>query len=246
LREKEARMRTNKIKAKIRAGEKAYGLSLTFPSLQMVEIAGNLGFDFVFIEGEHGSFGLGDIEQTCIVADHVGLTPVARVPNIHPSTILRFLDRGVMGITGPHIATKADAEALVKACKFAPRGIRSFFGNRVAGYGPPEDVPAYMAQVNEEVLVNALIEDAEALEILPEILSVEGLDMVSIGHFDLSQSMGYPGRPDDPHVAEAMEKATAQIRASDKKFGRDVMSSVDAVQLVKQGAQEFLREARGG
>ena len=68
-------------------------------------MVGILGFDYIFIDGEHGVFNLSEIEQMCIAADGLGLTPIARVPNIHPSTILRFLDRGVMGIIGPHIST---------------------------------------------------------------------------------------------------------------------------------------------
>jgi len=115
-------MRANKVRAKIRAGEKVYGVIFTFPSPQAVEIVGDLGFNFVFIEGEHGAWTLRDIEETCIVANAMGLTVHARVPNIHPSTILRFLDRGVQGITGPHIHNKAEAEALVAACRFALKG----------------------------------------------------------------------------------------------------------------------------
>ena len=237
-------MRTNKVKSKIKAGEKVYGCAFTFPSAQLVEMVGVLGFDYIFIDGEHGTFTLADVEQMCIVADGVGLTPLARVPNNHPSTILRFLDRGVMGILGPHIVTRADVEALVRACKFAPLGIRSFAGHRVMGYSIPEDVPALMTQANDEVMVSALIEDAQALENLPEILTVEGLDVVSFGPFDLSQSLGHPGNPRHPEVVAAMEKATAQIRASSKAFGPDFMYATGVTQLLAQGGREFLRKAR--
>lgn len=146
-------MRVNKAKAKIKAGEKAYGIAFPFKSLPLVDVVGNLGFDFIFLEAEHGFFSLPDIEEMVLMADAKGLTTLARVPNIHPSTILRFLDRGVLGIMGPHIANKEDAEALVRACRFAPRGIRSFFPSKYADYQVPDDVPAYMAKANEEVMV---------------------------------------------------------------------------------------------
>ena len=178
-------MKTNKVKEKMRSGDKAHGFGIQFPSLQIVELMGDLEFDYVFIEGEHGAFSPTDIEQICIVADHMGLTPLARVPNIQPSTILGFLDRGVMGITGPHIKTKADAEILVKSCKFAPEGSRSYYPNRVAKYSVPEDIPAYMAHANAEVLVCALVEDEKGLANLSEILRVDGMDMVVIGFMDL-------------------------------------------------------------
>jgi len=239
-------MRVNKVKAKLRAGEKVYGVAFTFPSLQAVEIVGNLGFDFIHIEGEHGAWSLKDIEETCIAANAMGLTVFARVPNIHPSTILGFLDRGVQGITGPHIRNRADAEALVAACRFAPRGIRSFYPSRPAGYSLPKDVPAYMADANEEIWVTALLEDREAVEEnLPGILSVEGLDSVSIGHVDLSQSMGEPGNWEHPRVANAMEKAWQQITAASKAPQRGLMFSTGITDLIIGGARDFLAKTRG-
>jgi len=235
-------MHANKIKTKIRAGEKVYGVIFTFPSPQAVEILGNLGFDFVFIEGEHGAWTLRDIEETCILANAMGLTVHARVPNIHPSTILRFLDRGVQGITGPHIHDKAEAEALVAACRFAPQGIRSFYPSRPAQYRMPMDVPAYMARANEEIWVTALLEDREAIEEnLLGILSVEGLDSVSIGHVDLSQSMGEPGDWEHPTVAKAMEKAWEQIIAAGKAPERGLMFSTRLTDLITIGAKDFLK-----
>ncbi|MDP3062508.1 MAG: aldolase/citrate lyase family protein [Chloroflexota bacterium] len=239
-------MRTNKVKSRIRTGQVACGVGFNFKSLQLVELVGLLGFDYIFLDGEHGVFTLADIEEMCMMADRMGVTPLARVPNNQPSTILQFLDRGVLGILGPHIVTRADVEALVKACKFAPQGIRSFTGHRVMEYARPEDASKLMAQANDEVMVSALIEDADALKNLPEILSVEGLDVLSFGPFDLSQSLGYPGVVKHPKVVAAMDVATAQIRASGKVFGPDRMQATSIIELVSQGGREFLRKARGG
>jgi len=241
-------MRKNRVKARIHVGESVFGIWFEFPVLQAVEIAGALGFDYIFIDGEHGTFNLTDIEQMCIVANAMGLTVNARVPNIHPSTILQFLDRGVQGITGPHIRTKNDAETLVKACRFAPQGVRGFFWSRPAGYSLPQDVPAYMAAENEEVWVAAGIEEEEGLRNLQEILSVEGLDSVGIGQFDLSQDMGYPGNPEHPRVKEAIDKAMEQIRAAGKALrpGGSGPSWISLSTLIKTGAGDFLIHAKGG
>lgn len=234
-------MRTNIVKAKIKAGEKVRGVIFTAPNLQALEIIGNLGFDFIFIEGEHGAFSLKDIEEMCITANALGVTAHARVPNIHPSTILRFLDRGVQGITGPHIRNRSDAEALVAACRFAPQGIRSFYPSRLAGYTFPENVPSYMASANQEMWVTALLEDREAIEEnLQEILSVKGLDAVSIGYVDLSQSMGHPGDWKHPEVAGAMENAWKQIAGAGKASGRDLVSMISLTELLITGGKEFL------
>jgi 4-hydroxy-2-oxoheptanedioate aldolase len=239
---KEVPMKTNRVKAKIGTGEKAFGYSFTFPCLQIVEMVGLLGFDHIFIDGEHGTFTLKDIEEMCMMADRAGLTVLARVPNNHPSTILQFLDRGVLGILGPHIVTRDDVEALVKACKFAPEGNRSFTGHRVVEYGIPDlDLPEFMAHANEQVMVSALIEDAQALENLPEILSVEGLDVLSFGPNDLAQSLGYVGQPEHPEAVKARDKATAQIRASGKTFGPDLVAELRLTDAVTQLGREFLR-----
>ena len=237
-------VRKNRVKAKIGTGEKAFGCIFTFPCLQIVEMVGLLGYNFIFIDGEHGTFSLGDIEEMCMLADRMGMTVLARVPNNHPSTILRFLDRGVMGILGPHIVSRADVENLVRACKFAPEGIRSFTGHRVVDYGVQEnmDLPALMKEANQEVMVSALIEDAEALKNLPEILTVDGLDVLSFGPNDLAQSMGYVGQPDHPDVRKATQRAIEQIRASGKTFGGDLMAELRITSELVQVARDFIRK----
>lgn len=234
-------MKINRVKAKIGTGEKAFGCSFNFPSLQILEMVGLMGYDHIFIDGEHGTFTLKDIEEMCMLADSMGITVLARVPNNHPSTILQFLDRGVMGILGPHIVTKEDVEALVRACKFKPQGIRSFTAHRVVKYGIPDlDLPELMANANEQVMVSALIEDAQALENLPEILSVEGLDVLSFGPNDLAQSLGYVGQPEHPEAVKAREKATEQIRASGKTFGPDLMEQLRIVGALAEVGKKFI------
>ena len=115
-------MKTNKILAKMREGQKAYGCSLNFSSATVIELLGQADLDYVFLDGEHGPFTPETIEEMCRTSDLAGLTPIARVPDISAATILRFLDRGVMGIQWPHISTGQEAQALSDACRFAPQG----------------------------------------------------------------------------------------------------------------------------
>src|SRR5580658_9611428 len=84
----------NRIKAAMRAGRKACGYGLTFPSPWVIDILGKLDFDYVFIDGEHGPFDLERLEDLCRAAERYHLTTYARVPDIGSSTILRYLDRG--------------------------------------------------------------------------------------------------------------------------------------------------------
>ena len=91
----------NRVKAAMRAGRKAYGYNLSFPSPWVIDILGKLDFDFVFIDGEHGPFGLDQLEDLCRTAERHNLTTIARVPDLGSSTILRYLDRGIMGDSRP-------------------------------------------------------------------------------------------------------------------------------------------------
>lgn len=216
----------NQIKAAMRAGRKAYGYSLTFPSPWVIDIMGKLDFDYIFIDGEHGPFDLTQLEDLCRTAERYNLTTFARVPDIGSSTILRYLDRGIMGILGPHIATEADARQLVRACYFGPLGERSFGGNRGTDYNAMiPDKAAYYRKSNEQMLVCALLEDAAVLDNLDAILSVPGIDLYSIGPNDFAQSLGFPGQPDHPQVLKATQDLTQRIHQAGKKMQQDVMDA---------------------
>ena len=91
-------MRPNRMKEKIARGEPALGCSVMFPSPQIVEMLGHAGFDWVLIDCEHGSIGLGDVEVMAMAADAVGITPIARPRSNSPSDIQSVMDRGVMGV----------------------------------------------------------------------------------------------------------------------------------------------------
>ena len=197
----------NKVKAAMNEGRVACGINLIFPSPQIVEILGQLDFDFIWLDGEHGPFGLGEVEDICRTADSVGLTTLARVPDISASTILRYLDRGVQGIVGPHIATKEDAQQLVDACLFGPSGNRSFGANRGTDYWfPIPDLAEYYQVCNDNMLVGALLEDQASYDNLDDILSVEGIDYFGIGPNDFSQGTGHPGQPGHPDVVAKMRE----------------------------------------
>ena len=165
-------MRVNNVVTKMQSGQMAYGCSLTFPSTALVELMGIAGLDHVSFDSEHGPFTPESLDDLCRVADMAGLTPMARVPNIDPSTILRFLDRGVMGITGPHITNPDRAQQLADACRYVPRGKRSFGSGRGAYFGEFESGEQYMEHTNANILVMAQLEDIEVLDHLDEILAV--------------------------------------------------------------------------
>ena len=238
-------MRVNNVVAKMKAGEMAYGCGLAFPSAPLIELMGRVGFDFVNFDGEHGPFTPEVLDDLCRFADMAGLTPMARVPNIESSTILRFLDRGIMGVTGPHIVNGERAQQLADACRYAPRGKRSFGSGRGAYFGDFDSGPDYMEHTNDNILVTAQLEDVEVLDNIDEILAVEGVDLYASGPQDIAQSMGLPGQPTHARVREFEGQVREAVHAAGKRMSDDVSVTARTEALFLEGARAFLRGHRG-
>lgn len=233
-------MRVNNVVEKMKAGEMAYGANLSFPSTTLIELSGRAGFDFVTFDSEHGPFTVDMLDDLCRVADMAGLTPMARVPDIEHPTILRFLDRGIMGVTGPHIIDGERAQKLAAACRYTPDGQRSFGSGRGAYFGDFESGPEYMAHTNANILVIAQLEDVQVLDHLDDILAVEGIDLFTSGAQDIAHSMGLPGQPTHPRVREFEARVRDAVHAAGRKMAEDVMHSARATNLFLDGARAFL------
>ena len=238
-------MRVNNVVSKMQSGKKAFGCSLTFPSTALVELMGQAGLDHVSFDAEHGPFTPVTLDDLCRVADMAGLTPMARVPNIESSTILRFLDRGIMGITGPHIATGQRAQQLADACRYVPRGKRSFGSGRGAYYGEFPSGSEYMEHTNSQILVMAQLEDIEVLDNLNDILSVDGIDLFSSGAQDIAQSMGLQGQPNHARVKEFEVEVTTRVHAAGRKMTADVLVAAGAARIFIDGLRSFVSDEGG-
>ena len=205
-------MNRNRMKEKIASGQPALGCSVMFPSPQIAEILGYAGFDWVLIDCEHGSIGLADVELMAMACDAVGITPIARPKTNSASDIQSVMDRGVMGVQVPHVNSAEDAHRAVAAVKFGPGAARGLAaGTRPDSWGLGARMPEFTQAANAQSLVCVQLEHPEALQNLDSILAVEDIDVFFIGPSDLSQSMGFPGDPKAPPVAEAIEAALARI-----------------------------------
>jgi 4-hydroxy-2-oxoheptanedioate aldolase len=210
----------NRMKAKLAAGEPALGVSVMFPSPQLVEMLGAFGFDWVLLDCEHGALTLPDVEAMAMAAQASGMTPIARPATRSAEHIAQVLDRGVLGVQVPHVASAEDARAAVQAVKYHPLGRRSLAaGTRAANYDAHRGLADYVREANEATLVAVQIEDEAALANLDAILAVEGIDVFFVGPSDLSQSMGHPGNAKAPRVAQAIDSCLARIRAAGKTSG---------------------------
>jgi 4-hydroxy-2-oxoheptanedioate aldolase len=208
------------MKAKIARGEPALGCSVMFASPQIVEMLGFAGFDWVLIDCEHGSIGLGDVELLAMACDAVGITPIALPKSNTAGDIHCVMDSGVMGVQVPHVNTADDAKRAVAAVKFGPGAARGLAaGTRPDSWGLGARMPDFTRDANAQSLVCVQLEHEEAIRNIDEILTVEGIDVFFIGPSDLSQSMGFPGNPKAPPVAKAIEGALAAIVAAGRTPG---------------------------
>lgn len=237
-------MRINNAVTKLKAGQVPAGFTIRFPSATIVEMMGSLDFDFAMFDSEHGPFTESDIEEMCRACDAVGLTPMARVPNIFPSTILRFLDRGIMGIMGPHVNTKEEAQQLVDACRYVPEGHRSFGSGRGSNFGVRITRADYMKHFNENVIVIAQLEDVAVLDDLEGILSVEGIDFFNSGAQDIAQSLGLPGQGDHPEVKKFEQTVREAIYSAGKQMAEEAMINLRLDDVMFDAAAVALEAAR--
>ena len=213
-------MKTNRMKAKLRAGEPVYGVSVMIPSPQIVEMIGAAGFDWVLLDCEHGTITLESLELMAMAAEASGITAIARPMSRSAEHILQVLDRGVMGVQVPHVNTAADAREVIAAVKFHPLGGRSLAaGTRAAAYDAHGTLADYVKAANDATLIAVQLEDKEAIENIDALLQVENIDVFFIGPSDLSQSMGYPGNPKAPPVAQAIDASFRKMLAAGRTPG---------------------------
>ncbi|MCL4466079.1 MAG: aldolase/citrate lyase family protein [Chloroflexi bacterium] len=228
---------TNAAKERLRAGKPIFGVGLTFPSPATVELCAYAGFDFVRIDCEHGPMDPVAAEQMVRAAEASGITPFARTPTNAFHEVLRLLDAGVLGVLVPHIESRAEAEAAAKAMRYYPEGERGMAGSRWARYGSLGPLPELIKQANAAVLLMTLIESAKGVENLEEIVSVPGVDVVWIGHNDLSQSLGVPAQVQLPIVQEHIDRIIKIARAANKPVAMLTNDADGAKKLLDRGVQ---------
>lgn len=212
-------MVANRTKARLRTGETVFGCFVRYPDAGLVELLALQGFDFLVLDGEHGTMEPRDCEHMVRAAELHGTTPLARVPENRASTMLRFLDTGALGVHVPLCGSPEDAEAAVQAVKYAPRGRRGLAGVRAASYGQREPLAEYVVRANEETLVVVQVETSAAVACAAEIAAIDGVDVVFVGPTDLSQALGITGQTAHPRAEEAYDAVAAAVAGSDAALG---------------------------
>jgi 4-hydroxy-2-oxoheptanedioate aldolase len=201
-------MRTNRVKAKLKAGEPSVGSWLGCGNSLSAELMAHIGFDWLVVNTEHEAIDVKTMQSMLQAISTTDTVPMVRVVWNDIMEIKRPLDCGAYGVVIPMVNSREEAVKAVQCCKYPPMGIRGIGGARRALYGGPD----YFEHANEEIAVIVQIETAEAFRNADEILSVEGIDAFFIGPNDLSASMGIPPSLDSRHP-RFVEAARSLVKA---------------------------------
>jgi 4-hydroxy-2-oxoheptanedioate aldolase len=212
-------MLENRTKARLAAGEAAFGCFVRTPEPSLIEYVAMLGWDFLVFDAEHGTLQPSEVEDLCRAVEPRGTTPIVRVTTNDPPTILRFLDTGVHGVHVPWVNSAAEVERAVQSVKYTPRGIRGLAGSRASEWGINEPIGEYVKRANRETLVVIHIETQDAVDAIDDYLAVDGVDVLFIGPTDLSQSLGHPGDLKHPDVLRAMDRVADAVVGSGRTLG---------------------------
>jgi 4-hydroxy-2-oxoheptanedioate aldolase len=252
-------MRENNVKRAWAKGTVTFGAWLSIPSSFSAEVMAHQGFDWICIDLQHG---LIDYQTAVTMLQAISTTPAVpfvRVPWNEPGIIGKVLDAGAYGIIIPLVNTPAEAQAAVAACRYAPEGRRSYGPVRAAYYAGRD----YAERANEEIACIPMIETAQAVASLDEILAVQGIDAVYVGPADLSLTLGLPPRMDhDDASFEAARRAiveacrnrgiTAGIHATSALAAKHVDAGFQMITVssdlgaMTAAAAQDLRTVRGG
>ena len=226
-------MRENRLKRLWKEGRPALGGWLTIPSSISAEYVANSGVDWLCVDMQHGMI---DYQVGVTMLQAISTTetvPIVRVPWNEPGIIMKSLDAGAYGVIVPMVNSRAEAEAAVGACRYAPQGYRSYGPGRVVLYAGRD----YAANANETVLCICMVETSEAIEHLDEIVSTPGLDAVYVGPSDLSVSLGLPAASDQtaPEFVSAIERVLESCRRHNVVAGVHSGTTEVARKRIEQG-----------
>jgi 4-hydroxy-2-oxoheptanedioate aldolase len=224
-----------RLREKLENGVPIIGSFVKITDPAIIEIMGLAGFDFAIIDMEHGPITVETAQNSVRAAELAGISPIIRVSSNDPVQILRCLDIGAEGVEVPQIGNAEDARIMVSAARFHPKGERGVCRYvRAAAYSSM-DRHEYFKMANERTITIAHLEGIEAVKNLDEIMAVDGVDILFIGPYDLSQSVGVPGEVSHPLVLQQMEKVIEMAKLAGKLVGTFADDIQSAQRWMKAG-----------
>lgn len=234
-------MRENQLKKTLKAGGVALGpLLWDTKSRGVVHTLAQAGMDFVMICMEHSSYSLEAVVDLVAHSHAAGIAPIVRIPDLQYEHVTRLLDCGCQSLIVPHVKTGVEVRHFIEMAKYHPEGKRGLAILQGANteYEDVDSLKA-MAHANAQTLLSVIIETAEALENVEDIL-LPGIDLVLVGHQDLTQSLGIPGQFDNPRLREANARVVKLAKERGIATAGAVNRPENMQAVVNSGAQFLL------
>ena len=194
-------IKVNLLKTKLTEGKPLFGMLNSVPSPIICEMLAYAGYDFVILDTEHVLISDDAIAHTIRAAESAGIPLLVRVADANPAYIGKLLDAGALGIVVSRVSSLEVARQAIAAAKYPPLGNRGITGGRNTGFGTLP-LQEYIDIANRETFVGLMIEDTQGIDALPDILQLDGVDMIFEGALDLSLSMGQGTEFNHPAVQD--------------------------------------------
>ena len=232
-------LKHNYLKEKLEQNKLTIGTWNIINSSMVVDVIASSGIDFIVIDAEHGSISYETAQTMISICESYDVTPIMRVGEINESLILRALDIGSHGIQLPNITTVTDAKQFVKYAKYPPFGERGFSPYTKAGLYDVQNGKQMPEIANNNTLLIANVEGQGGMDNLEEIVQVDGIDIIFIGLFDMSKSLGVAGDIQNSKVIEKLDEAIEIIHKYGKKVG-SIASNLDMLKTLKNKKIDYL------
>ena len=212
----------------LKTGTKFIGTYIMYPCDTELEIMRAAGYDFVIFDLEHEQLTFSTIMPMLRTAEACGLATVIRVPDVNEGAIKKALDIGASAVKVPGVSTAEQARDVVRFAKYPPQGNRGACPF-VRGNGYGADRFGCWERANAGTAISVIIEGQEGIRNMEEIISVEGIDSVSVGNFDLSVSLGIPGQSTHPMVLNAQRDIAEMCRKYGKSCSAQIVKPEDVL-----------------
>lgn len=209
----------NRLREKLLKGEPTLGTFVQMGGTAIIECLGIAGLDYVVLDLEHGPTSTESAASQIIAAERRRLTPLVRIQDSSRASVMKMLDLGAQGLIIPAVKTVEEVKKIVQYGKYAPVGERGFGPARASAftYAPElQDLGQYLAACNQETLLLPQCETRECLESVEAIVSLDGVDGMFVGPFDLSIALGKPAQFDDEVFRAALQRILSACQAAGK------------------------------
>jgi len=232
-------LKTNFLKSKLEKGVQTIGTWNIINSAVVADVISSCNLDFLVVDGEHGSFSYETAQNIVLACESNNVSPIMRIGEITENNILRALDIGVHGIQIPCISSCSELDKVVNFSKYPPKGKRGFSPFTRSGLYDQSNASKMTSIANKNTLLIAGIENMEGIEVLPKLLEFEDLDIVFIGLYDLSKSMGIPGQIEDKKILTILDDIIKETHNAGKKIGT-IATSLEFLKLLKNKKMDYI------